>query len=76
MTSPTISNPERIAAAEARIVSLLLERDTHRQTRNATRIRNINVQIEGQRSWIRRALAVPPAAVGVTTPDSAAPAPA
>ena len=49
--------PARIAASEARIVELLAVREVHSQQRNTTKVRNLNVQIEGLRRWLRVAQA-------------------
>jgi hypothetical protein len=49
--------PARIAASEGRIVELLAVREVHSQQRNAMKVRNLNVQIEGLRRWVRVAQA-------------------
>jgi hypothetical protein len=54
MSSP-LHTPARIAASQARIVDLLAVREVHIQQRNAMKVRNLNVQIEGLRRWVRSA---------------------
>ena len=56
MSSPR-HTPARIAASEARIVELLAVREVHSQQRNTMKVRNLNVQIEGLRRWVRVARA-------------------